>query len=82
MKFKIQFDEESRFSAPLPPARRSRAASLLRLEHRAWPSMASARSRLRQIEVKHGNVIKIPEGFQTETGCHFGVAPPEQKSVG
>ena len=77
IKLAIQFDEAARFELPIRRTCRTRTASFLGLVHGAWPRTASVRSRLRHIVVKHGNAIRIPEGFQTETGFHFGVDPPE-----
>ena len=75
MKIEIQFDEDTSFEMPIRRTRRTRTASFFRLVHRAWPSTASVRARLNKTIVKHGNGISIPEGFQTDTGFHFGVEP-------
>jgi lysine/ornithine N-monooxygenase len=77
MKLEIQFAEETRFDLPIRRASRTTTASFLCLVHRAWPRTASLRSHLRKIVVRHGNAIKIPEGFQTDTGFHFGVDLPK-----
>ena len=73
MKLEIQFAEETRFDLPFRQARRTKTPSFFGLVHQAWPRTDPLRSRLRKIVVKYGNAIKIPEGFQTETGFHFGV---------
>ena len=77
MKLEIQFAEETRFDLPLRQARRTKTPSLFGLVRQAWPRTASLRSRLRKIVIKHGNVIKIPAGFQNDAGFHLGVEPSE-----
>jgi hypothetical protein len=77
MKHKIQFGEESRFDLPFRQTSRTRAASCSGLMHKPWSRTASFRSHLRQFIVKQRNAIRIPIGFQVETGFHFGVEPDE-----
>jgi hypothetical protein len=77
MKLKIQFDEEARFGAPLRQTSRTKAAMFSGMTHRRWLSSAFVRSRLRNIMVRHRNVIKIPTGFQDKTGFHFGIEAEE-----
>ena len=77
MKLKIQFSEEARFDAPLRQTSLTRAAMFSGVIDRRWLSSAFVRSRLRNIMVRHRNVIKIPTGFQDETGFHFGIEAEE-----
>ena len=76
-KLEIQFGEETRCGVPIRQIRRTSAALFSRIMRRPWLSSAFVRSRLRNVIVKHGNLIKIPIGFQDETGFHFGVEPAE-----
>jgi len=77
MKLKTQFGEECRLDVPIRPLVRARAASSSGLLHKPWSRTASFRSHFRQFIAKHRNAIKIPIGFQGETGFHFGVEPDE-----
>ena len=77
MKLKTQFGEKTRFDAPLRQTSRTKAATSSGMIHRRWLSSAFVRSRLRNIMVRHRNVIKIPTGFQDETGFHFGIEAEE-----
>ena len=77
MKLKIQFGEGTRFDAPLRQTSRTKAETSPGMIHRCWLSSAFVRSRLRNIMVRHRNVIKIPTGFQDKTGFHFGIEAEE-----
>jgi len=77
MKLKTQFGEERRFDVSLRPLVRARAASSSGLLHTPWSRLASFRSHFRQFIVRQRNAIRIPIGFQAETGFHFGVEPDE-----
>ena len=72
MELKIQFGEEARFDVPLRQTSRTGVAMFSGMNLRPWFSSGWVRSRLRNVIVKHGNRIKLPTGFQNETGFHFG----------
>ena len=77
IELKAQFDEDTRFDVPVRQTNQTRAASLSDLLRSAWPRTGSVRSRLRKIIIKHANAARIPLGFQTKTGFHFGDEPDE-----
>ena len=73
MKLKIQFGEETGFDVPLRQTIRTEATSCFGLRRGSWARTAIFRSQLRQIIAKNRSAIKIPIGFQAETGFHLGV---------
>jgi hypothetical protein len=77
MKLTILFGEESRFDAPLQRRIRARAASNSGLKSQPWSRTTSFRSPLRQFMGQRRHAIKIPIGFQGETGFPFGVKTDE-----
>jgi hypothetical protein len=70
MKLKIQFGGETRFLVPLQQTIQTKPDRLSGTMHEAW-------SRLRRNITKQRKAMKIPAGYQAETGFHFGVEPAE-----